>query len=110
MQTAEAAKHAPFSQNLAGGVALGQKPFVQRGPDYPPTMTGRRVRPVALGWTARYGVDDEDDYDADLQTALAASVTEQHVKQATDPTHLDGVVPGKGVCPAHVPANTLTMF
>lgn len=99
MQAAEAAKHAPLSQHLAAGGAQGQKPFAQKGPIHPLTITGRQVRPVALGWTARYGIDDEDDYDSDLQAALAASVTEQHVKKATDPTRLAGVAPGKDVCP-----------
>lgn len=99
MQTAEAAKHAPLLQAAAGGVAQGQNPFAQGGPYYNPTPVGR---PVPLGWTARYGIDDEDDYDSDLQAALAASVTEQHANKATDLTRL---VPGEDVCPLLEPAN-----
>ena len=96
------AKHAP----LIGGVAQGQNPFAQEGTDRPPLPTARPVRPVPLGWTARYGIDAEDDYDSDLQAALAASVTEQNMKKATNPTPLVGVAPGEAVCLSLAPANT----
>ena len=105
MQADEATKHAKHAP-LIRGAAQGQHPFAQEASDHPPIPTARPVRPVPLGWTARYGIDEEDDYDSDLQAALAASVTEQKMNKATDPTPLVGVAPGEAVCLSLAPANT----